>query len=48
MVAMHRIAEPFGLARDDYEIFSDLAERLGSPRRLHRRPHGKAVADTSL
>lgn len=30
MVAMHRIAEPFGLARDDYEIFADLAERLGS------------------
>ena len=30
MVAMHRIAEPFGLARDDYEIFSDLAERLGA------------------
>ena len=30
MVAMHRIAEPFGVARDDYEIFSDLAERLGA------------------
>jgi biotin/methionine sulfoxide reductase len=30
MVAMHRIAEPFGLARDDYEIFTDLAERLGA------------------
>jgi len=30
MVAMHRIAEPFGLARDDYEIFADLAERLGA------------------
>ncbi|WP_407148323.1 molybdopterin guanine dinucleotide-containing S/N-oxide reductase [Bradyrhizobium sp. ORS 86] len=30
MVAMHRIAEPYGLARDDYEIFSDLAERLGA------------------
>jgi biotin/methionine sulfoxide reductase len=30
MVAMHRIAEPFGLARDDYEIFSDLADRLGA------------------
>ncbi|NDZ15752.1 Asp-tRNA(Asn)/Glu-tRNA(Gln) amidotransferase GatCAB subunit C [Variovorax sp. WS11] len=28
-VAMHRIAEPFGLARDDYEIFADLAARLG-------------------
>ncbi|MDE2158422.1 MAG: molybdopterin-dependent oxidoreductase, partial [Burkholderiales bacterium] len=29
MVAMHRIAEPVGEARDDYEIFADLAERLG-------------------
>ena len=30
MVAMHRIAEPFGEARDDYAIFADLAERLGA------------------
>ena len=30
MVAMHQIAEPYGLARDDYAIFSDLAERLGA------------------
>lgn len=29
MVAMHRIAEPHGLARDDYDIFCSLAERLG-------------------
>jgi biotin/methionine sulfoxide reductase len=29
MVAMHRLAEPFGEARDDYTIFSGLAERLG-------------------
>jgi biotin/methionine sulfoxide reductase len=29
MVAMHRIAEPYGQARDDYAIFSDLAARLG-------------------
>ncbi|CAM4058338.1 molybdopterin guanine dinucleotide-containing S/N-oxide reductase [Bordetella muralis] len=29
MVAMHRIAPPVGQARDDYEIFADLAERLG-------------------
>jgi biotin/methionine sulfoxide reductase len=29
MVAMHRIAEPYAEARDDYAIFSDLAERLG-------------------
>jgi len=29
MVAMHRICEPHGLARDDYDIFCDLAKRLG-------------------
>jgi biotin/methionine sulfoxide reductase len=29
MVAMHRIAEPVGVARDDYDIFADLAQRLG-------------------
>ncbi|MVA23856.1 molybdopterin guanine dinucleotide-containing S/N-oxide reductase [Agrobacterium vitis] len=29
MFAMHRIAEPRGEAKDDYEIFSLLAERLG-------------------
>lgn len=29
VVAMHRVAEPHGLARDDYDIFCDLARRLG-------------------
>ncbi|MBP0623372.1 molybdopterin guanine dinucleotide-containing S/N-oxide reductase [Cupriavidus consociatus] len=29
MLAMHRIAEPYGEARDDYEIFCGLAQRLG-------------------
>ena len=29
LVAMHKVAEPFGQARDDYTIFSGLAERLG-------------------
>ncbi|MBF5005415.1 molybdopterin-dependent oxidoreductase [Diaphorobacter caeni] len=29
VIAMKRIAEPFGESRDDYAIFSDLAERLG-------------------
>ena len=29
LVAMHRLAEPFGEARDDYTIFSGLAERMG-------------------
>jgi biotin/methionine sulfoxide reductase len=30
MVAMHKVAEPYGLARDDFAIFADLAERLGA------------------
>jgi biotin/methionine sulfoxide reductase len=30
MVAMHQLAEPYGEARDDYAIFSALAERLGT------------------
>jgi biotin/methionine sulfoxide reductase len=29
LIAMHRLAEPYGLARDDYSIFADLAARLG-------------------
>jgi biotin/methionine sulfoxide reductase len=29
MIAMHKLAEPFGEARDDYAIFTALAERLG-------------------
>jgi biotin/methionine sulfoxide reductase len=30
MVAMHQVVEPFGEARDDYGIFSELARRLGT------------------
>ena len=30
LVPMQRIAPPYGEARDDYEIFADLAERLGA------------------
>ena len=30
LVAMHKVAEPYGEARDDYAIFSGLAERLGT------------------
>lgn len=29
MVAMHKLAEPFAKARDDYAIFTGLAQRLG-------------------
>lgn len=36
MVAMHRILSPYGLARDDFDIFSELAERLG---------HGQAFSE---
>ena len=48
LVAMQRIAEPFGEARDDYAIFTGLAERLGAARGLHRRPHGAPMARASL
>ncbi|MCB8881124.1 molybdopterin guanine dinucleotide-containing S/N-oxide reductase [Acidisoma cellulosilytica] len=34
MVAMHKIVEPFGEARDDYAIFAGLAQRLGSGERF--------------
>lgn len=30
MVAMQRVAPPHGMARDDYDIFADLAQRLGA------------------
>ncbi len=29
LVAMHRLIEPVGEARDDYDIFAEIAERLG-------------------
>lgn len=29
MVAMHQVCTPFGLAKDDYEIFCQLAHRMG-------------------
>jgi biotin/methionine sulfoxide reductase len=29
LVAMHRLVNPYGLARDDYDIFTDLARQLG-------------------
>jgi biotin/methionine sulfoxide reductase len=34
MVAMHRAAAPYGEARDDYDIFSELAQRLGIAERF--------------
>jgi biotin/methionine sulfoxide reductase len=30
LVAMHRVAEPYAEARDDYDIFAALSERLGT------------------
>lgn len=38
LVAMHRIAPPHGQARDDYDIFCDLARRLG---KLHEFSEGR-------
>ena len=60
MIAMHKIAEPYGEARDDYAIFSALAERLGTAaaftegRSAHEwlrhlyGPTRKALADRGL
>ena len=48
LVAMHRAVAPYGEARDDYDIFAGLAERLGFARGIHRGPLGAAVARTSL
>lgn len=30
MIAMHRVADPYAQARDDFEIFSELAQRMGA------------------
>lgn len=37
MVAMHRIAEPYASAKDDYEIFCDLAQRMGRHEQFSER-----------
>jgi biotin/methionine sulfoxide reductase len=43
LIAMHRVAEPFGEARDDYEIFTALAERVGAADRF---TEGRRSADS--
>ena len=48
LIAMKKAREPVGEARDDYWIFSELAQRLGARRGLHRRPRHHGVADASL
>ena len=40
LVAMHQVAPPFGEARDDYAIFTDLAEHLGA---RHSFTEGRSV-----
>jgi biotin/methionine sulfoxide reductase len=59
-VPMQRIAPPYGQARDDYAIFSDLAERLGAREEFTEgrtvrqwlehlyEPTRKALADSDL
>jgi biotin/methionine sulfoxide reductase len=42
VVAMHRIAPPVGEARDDYDIFCDLARRLG---RLEAFSEGRSTRE---
>ena len=48
LVPMQPVAPPYGEARDDYAIFSDLAERLGRGRGLHRRPQRPPMAGASV
>ena len=60
LVPMQRIAPPYGEARDDYAIFSDLAERLGAREAFTEgrtvrqwlehlyEPTRKALADSNL
>ncbi len=43
VVAMHRIAEPHGLARDDYDIFCDLAQRVGGAEALAAFSEGRTT-----
>jgi biotin/methionine sulfoxide reductase len=45
MVAMHRIAEPHGLARDDYDIFCDLARRVGGEEALAAFSEGRSTRE---
>jgi biotin/methionine sulfoxide reductase len=42
LVAMHRIAEPFGQSKDDYAIFTALATRLG---REHQFTEGRTARE---
>ena len=39
---MHGVAAPYGVARDDYAIFAELAERLGVGQTLTLGIDGKA------
>ena len=48
VIAMHAAIEPFGEARDDYEIFAELAERLGVGDDVHRGPHAARVGRAPL
>ncbi len=42
MIAMKRLIDPVGAARDDYDIFAGIAQQLGSQMRL---PKGAAAAN---
>ncbi len=48
LVAMHRAVAPYAQARDDYDIFTELARRLGIVESFHRGPVGAGVAAPPL
>ena len=48
IIAMQQAVEPVGEARNDFAIFSALAQRLGCAERLHPRPRRDGVAAPPL
>ena len=48
LVAMHRLVDPVGEARDDYAILAGIAERLGVGRGVHRGPERRGLAALAL
>ena len=48
VIAMQKAIAPVGEARNDYDIFTALARRLGCEQRIHARPRRERMAAPSL